>query len=102
MFGHILSKIKQQQVKINTLKILTNIDVVQCLLVWSEYNGFPLYIHSDEGREFVNVIISTFCGLNKIANITSGPYNPSLQGKVEHINGHIEKLLGRLYIDFKI
>ena len=62
--------------------------------------GTPKFLHSDNGREFVNEIIHTIVKEwpGEVMIVNGRPRNPKCQGLIEQGNGMVEKLLGcRLY-----
>ena len=73
-------------------------DIASALLLWLEFNCPSMFMQSDEGGEFVNGVISILSGSYNITNITGGPYNPSINGKVERANQTLKRLLSKYYI----
>ena len=56
--------------------------------------GAPVILHSDNGREFVNVVISELSTLwPELKLVTGRPRHPQSQGAVERLNGVIQDKL---------
>lgn len=60
------------------------------------YLGTPKILHSDNGREFVNEIVTSICKEwpGEVTIVNGRPRNPKCQGLVEQGNGTVEKMLG--------
>lgn len=60
------------------------------------YIGTPKILHSDNGREFVNQIVSTVVKEwpGEVTIVIGRPRNPKCQGLIEQGNGMVERLLG--------
>ena len=58
--------------------------------------GIPRILHSDNGREFVNLIVHSIVKEwpGQITIVNGRPRNPKCQGLVEQGNHQVEKLLG--------
>ena len=70
-------------------------------LVFS-YLGTPRILHSDNGREFVNEIVSdvTKSWPGKVTIVNGRPRHPQSQGLVEQGNSTVEKMLGVRFHEF--
>ena len=62
-------------------------------------NGKPLFIHSDNGKEFCNNIFEDYCNTNNIKIIRGRLYHPQSQGIVESFNKEIKRLLENNYLE---
>ena len=60
-----------------------------------QMEGYPLIFQSDNGKEFVAEIISTFLKENGIAIKHGKPYHPQSQGQVENLNKRVKTILSR-------
>ena len=49
-------------------------------------HGCPLVLLSDNGTEFVNRVVKEICSVYVIARITTSPYHPAANGKIERIH----------------
>ena len=70
-------------------------------LVFS-YLGTPRILHSDNGREFVNEIVSDVAKSwpGKVTIVNGRPRHPQSQGLVEQGNSTVEKMLGVRFHEF--
>ena len=50
--------------------------------------GMPIVIHSDQGREFENIIMQELCILCGSHKTRTTPYHPESDGLVERFNRH--------------
>ena len=68
------------------------------------YLGTPKILHSDNGREFVNDIISSIVKEwpGEVTIVNGRPRNPQCQGLIEQGNGTVEKLLGVRLVDAEV
>ena len=48
--------------------------------------GMPLVIHSDQGREFENVLMKSLCALLGCTKTRTAPYHPESDGMIERFN----------------
>jgi transposase InsO family protein len=56
--------------------------------------GPPVELQSDNGKEFVNELMTNLCSTNGIKEIHSLPYSPNVQGVVERQN----LTIGRMFV----
>lgn len=63
--------------------------------------GAPKYLHSNNGGEFVNSVISVLLAKYNIEPKNGKAYNPREQGKVEKFNGTIATLLAKKMFELK-
>ena len=69
------------------LKDKTARSVVDALMdVWLPRYGFPLFLHSDQGKEFDNVMIHKLSELLGTVKTKTTPYHPHSDGLVERFN----------------
>ena len=69
------------------LKDKTARSVVDALMdVWLPRYGFPLFLHSDQGKEFDNVMIHKLSELLGTVKTKTTPYHPRSDGLVERFN----------------
>ena len=54
--------------------------------VWLPRYGFPLFLHSDQGKEFDNVMIHKLSELLGTVKTKTTPYHPRSDGLVERFN----------------
>ena len=55
------------------------------------YIGFPTILQTDNGSEYCNDIIDTFCAENSIKHITSSPKHPQTNGVVKIVHREIRR-----------
>jgi transposase InsO family protein len=60
--------------------------------------GYPVHIHTDQGRNFDGKLFSSLCHLLHIAKSRTTPYRPSSNGQVERYNRTILQII-RSYLD---
>ena len=69
------------------LKVKTARSVVDALMdVWLPRYGFPLFLHSDQGKEFDNVMIHKLSELLGTVKTKTTPYHPRSDGLVERFD----------------
>ena len=69
------------------LKDKTARSVADALMdIWLPRYGFPLFLHSDQGKEFDNAIIHKLSELLGTVKTKTTPYHPRSDGLVEHFN----------------
>ena len=69
------------------LKDKTARSVADALMdIWLPRYGFPLFLHSDQGKEFDNVMIHTLSELLGTVKTKTTPYHPRSDGLVERFN----------------
>ena len=54
--------------------------------IWLPRYGFPLFLHSDQGKEFDNVMIHKLSELLGTVKTKTTPYHPRSDGLVERFN----------------
>lgn len=64
-----------------------------------EYYGKSFEFGCDNGREFINPLISNYLNANNIKMVNGLPYNPRSQGTVERIHITIRNSLLSLYLE---
>lgn len=55
--------------------------------------GVPNEILSDQGTNFMSVLVTELCKLLKVRNLITTTYHPQAIGLVERINGTLKKML---------
>ena len=60
---------------------------------WMARFGFPLVLHSDQGREFENKVIHDICRLMCSVKTRTTPYHPQSDGLVERFNRTVISML---------
>ena len=75
--------------------------VISCLnqLFWQW--GFPKKLHSDNGKEFKNQKMSSFCQSNNIKQVHGAPRTPTTQGLVERNNKTIKENIRNILTEKK-
>ena len=69
------------------LKDKTARSVADALMdIWLPRYGFPLFLHSDQGKEFDNAMIHTLSELLGTVKTKTTPYHPRSDGLVERFN----------------
>ena len=69
------------------LKDKTARSVADALMdIWLPRYGFPLFLHSDQGKEFDNAMIHTLSDLLGTVKTKTTPYHPRSDGLVERFN----------------
>jgi hypothetical protein len=66
--------------------------------IFSDLNVVPEKIQTDNGTEFKNSELETFCKEQEIKKVHSLPYKPSTQGGVERNNGTIKRLVNTILL----
>jgi hypothetical protein len=61
-------------------------EIARCLWKYIALFGPPSTIITDNGGEFVNDIIDALCRITGIDHITTAPYHPNANGRVERLN----------------
>ena len=61
------------------------------------YIGFPKILQTDNGPEYCNNLIDTFCAENNIKHITSSPRHPQTNGVIEIVHREIRR---KVMIDY--
>ena len=64
-------------------------------------HGFCKKLQTDNGKEFCNKLISSYCCDNEVTLIHGRPYHPQTQGSIEAFNKEIKKILENLYLENK-
>ena len=54
-------------------------------------------LHTDNGKEFVNELLTNWLEKINITHILGGKYHPQSQGAVESFNKTIQKILNEIY-----
>jgi hypothetical protein len=78
----------------------TAITTVKRLLEFILRLGFPIEIHTDQGRNFESELFQTACKLLQITKTRTTPYRPSSNGQVERFNRSLLKMVC-CYVDNK-
>ena len=60
-----------------------------------QIEGYPIIFQSDNGKEFVAEILSSFLRKNSVEIKHGKPYHPQSQGQVENLNKRVKNLLSR-------
>lgn len=60
-----------------------------------QMEGYPMIFQSDNGKEFVAEVLSTFLKENGIEIKHGKPYHPQSQGQVENLNKRVKRVLSR-------
>ena len=71
-------------------------EIASKLLEFISLFGPPKEILSDQGREFVNEIVSTLCKTLKIERITTSSYYPQTNGSTERFNATLANCLRKV------
>ena len=58
-------------------------------------------LHTDNGKEFFNSLITEYCESNDIILVHGRPYYPQSQGCIEAFNKELKKLLENLFLENK-
>ena len=72
---------------------MTAATVINCLLQLFSVFGYPSYIHSDRGAQFMSAELKTFLTSRGIAQSRTTAYNPQGNGQCERYNGIIWKAI---------
>ena len=59
--------------------------------------GEPLMLHTDNGKEFVNELLTNWLEKRNVKHILDGMYHPQSQGAVESFNKTIQRFLNQAY-----
>ena len=63
--------------------------------------GKPNTLHCDNGKEFSNELLNSFCEENNIKFIHGRPYHPQSQGCIESFQKELKRLLEAKYLENK-
>ena len=72
--------------------------VVEKLLEFILRLGFPVEIHTDQGRNFESELFKSVCKVLNVTKTRTTPYRPSSNGQVERFNRTLLKMM-RCYVD---
>ena len=59
--------------------------------------GEPFMLHTDNGKEFVNVLLANWLEKRNVKHILGGKYHSQSQGAVESLNKTIQRFLNQAY-----
>ena len=62
--------------------------------------GCPMYLQSDNGKEFTANVVQHLCSVMNIKEIHGSPYHPQSQGQVESLNKKVKSTLKFRLLDF--
>ena len=63
-------------------------------------HGAPIYLHSDNGREFVNQCVRDVCGKFDVKIVHGRPYHSQSQGQVENLNRRVKNCLRHFLLQY--
>ena len=76
-------------------------EVLKNIEMFIENFGKPKILQTDNGKEFDNQILKTYCTKNEIKLIHSSPYHPQKNGADEVTHKEIQKYIFNEYLDKK-
>ena len=62
--------------------------------------GFPKKVPSDQGSEFINLLLRGILDAASVKQSISSAYHPMSQGSVERFNGTMKTYLSSIFLDF--
>ena len=77
-------------------------EIARILEVLFEEHSAPCYLHTDNGTEFINELVTVLCELES-SNIKvkhGRPYHPQSQGQVENLNRRVKICLSNFLLKF--
>ncbi len=60
--------------------------------IHTQHHSYPTRLLTDNGREFINEVVQSFCREHGITPVQSPPYAPQHNGKVERLNGTLKRM----------
>ena len=63
-------------------------------------HGPPKFLHSDNGKEFVNSIVKQVCMKYDVSIKHGRPYHPQSQGQVENLNRRVKNCLRHFLLEY--
>lgn len=74
------------------LRSITATHVVEELLKWIAWVGIPCKILTDQGTNFMSVIMKALCSTLGITHLKTSVYHPQMNDLVERLNGTIKRM----------
>jgi len=78
------------------LKTVETETVVEALVSIFARVGIPAEILSDQGGQFMSLVMKEVCRLLSVKQLTTTPYHPQCNGLVERYNGTLKTMLKRM------
>ena len=63
-------------------------------------HGPPKYLHSDNGKEFINHIVRDVCTKFDVKMKHGRPYHPQSQGQIENLNCRVKNYLRHYLLEY--
>ena len=76
-------------------------EILKKIEIYIENFGKPVILQTDNGKEFENQYLKTYCADNDIKLIHSSPYHPQTNGTVEVTHKEIQKYIFNEYLNDK-
>ena len=78
------------------LKKATAAECAEALLEIFSRNGVPVTLLSDQGSQFMGVLVTTLCKRLGISQLRTTPYHPQTNGSVERLHGTLVPMIRKL------
>jgi len=85
---------------LSPLKSKKGAEIAEVLQFLFEEHGAPCYLHTDNGTEFINEVVSVLCESCKVKVKHGRPYHPQSQGQVENLNRRVKICLSNFLLKF--
>ena len=78
------------------MKSATAAECAECLMEIFSRNGIPRTILSDQGSQFIGILVKGLCKRLGISQIRTTPYHTESNGSVERFHGTLVPILSKV------
>ena len=96
----VIMNVRTGYIYLELMKNVTGLNVIMILDKYISIFGFVKNILTDNGSEFINLLVNDYAKRNNIKLITGISYNKTLTSKVERKNKEINRMIKSLDINF--